>query len=88
MNEEMQEISSTVDTLLATQAGITVALTSLIAMHPNYQQLQMHLVSTLEIALNGSLGAVLTERQKIQARDYVEVLQQMREVRGKIDPLG
>lgn len=76
------------ETMLAVHAGISVILSSLIATHPNYHQFQIHLSGLMEIAELGSLGRSLNDRQREVARHYVESLQQIKEVRGEIDPLA
>lgn len=82
MNEDLEALAGNVHTM---NIGITTVLASLIATHPNYDQFQLHLVSTLEIATNGQMGP-LTDLQREQLRSYVESLQQIAAVRRKIDP--
>lgn len=82
-NEQLQ---SELDTLIATQAGLMAIVGSLMATHPHYERLQLHLTGLLEILLNGAAGVTFTETQRQQARDFVETLQQLRKA-PPIDPL-
>lgn len=82
-------IEREIETMLGIQAGMTAILASLIATHPNYRQLQLHLTTALEVMLEGGFaGAALSDHQRATARSYVEQLQQIDPATGEIDPLG
>ena len=86
MNKE--ELQSEIDTLVATQAGLMAIVGSLMATHPDYQKLQLHLTGLLEILLTGEAGKTFTEKQRHQAREFVETLQHINQAPVKIEPLA
>lgn len=70
--------------LEATRVAFMLVLTSIIATHPNYHQMQMHLTSLLEQQLaGGALGSTLTPAQSEYAREVVEWMQQ---IHSKVAP--
>ena len=83
-NEVLQ---AELDTLIATQAGLMAIVGSLMATHPNYDKFQLHLTGLLEVLLTGEAGKTFTDRQRHQARDFVQTLQNLHEAPAKIQPL-
>lgn len=84
-----QNLIRGMEQLLGFQAGITVVLASLIAKHPDHDQLQLHITTALETALaDQGPWQMLSETQKAAAREYVEGLQRTAAARGAIRPLG
>ena len=78
---EQLSIESRLSNLEATRVAFMAVLTSLIATHPNYHQMQMHLTALLEQQLSGgALGNTLTPAQREYARDVVEWMQQTRSI--------
>ena len=88
MEHRIAQLEREVETLLGMLAGLQTAIASLIATHPNYHHLQMHLVSATEIADLGVLrrNGVLTAPQLEVARAIVESLQRIREVPAQTIP--
>jgi len=76
------------ETMLTILKGYHIALASLVATHPNYEQFQLHLTSTFEGPGMRVLGKDLDEKQAHALREVVESLQQIRGVTGRIDPLA
>jgi hypothetical protein len=58
------------------------------ATHPDYERFQLHLTGLLEVLLTGEAGKPFTERQRQQAREFVETLQHLNEAPSKIEPLA
>ena len=83
-NEVLQ---AELDTLIATQAGLMAIVGSLMATHPNYDKFQLHLTGLLEVLLTGEAGKTFTSKQRKQARDFVQTLQNLHEAPAKIEPL-
>ena len=63
------------DTLVATQAGLMAIVGSLMAKHPDYDKFQLHLIGLLEVLLTGEAGKIFTEKQRYEAREFVQTLQ-------------
>lgn len=61
---------------------------SLMATHPDYERFQLHLTGLLEVLLNGDVGKHFSERQRQQAREFVETLQHLNKAPVKIEPLS
>lgn len=80
----MEKLQAEVDAMLAIIAGQTAIISSLIRTHPAYDQLQMDLAGVLEISLNGAAGKTLTEKQRLQARSFVESLQGLHQAHSPI----
>jgi len=81
-------LHSELDTLVATQAGLMAIVGSLMATHPDYEKFQLHLTGLLEVLLTGEAGRSFTERQRQQAREFVETLQHLNKAPSKIEPLA
>ncbi len=86
MNKE--QLQAELDTLVATQAGLMAIVGSLMATHPDYEKFQLHLTGLLEVLLTGEAGKPFTEKQRQQAREFVETLQHLNKAPAKIEPLG
>jgi hypothetical protein len=86
MNKE--QLQSELDTLVATQAGLMAIVGSLMATHPDYEKLQLHLTGLLEVLLTGEGGKTFTGKQRQQAREFVETLQHLNKAPAKIEPLA
>jgi hypothetical protein len=84
-NEDLQ---AELDTLVATQAGLMAIVGSLMATHPHYEQFQLHLTGLLEVLLTGDAGKTFTRKQRQQARDFVQTLQNINKAPPKIEPLA
>lgn len=79
MNTEIEQLQAKIAALEASRAAMTMVLASLMAKHPNYNAMQLHLTALLEQQLGGgALGKTLTDAQKQNARDLVEWLQTIR----------
>ena len=68
-------------------AGIMLALASLIATHPNYQQYQLHLAYMVDSSVLEKSVPALTPSQIETALQLVASLQQIAAVTSRIDPL-
>jgi len=86
MNNE--DLQAELDTLIATQAGLMAIIGSLMATHPDYEKFQLHLTGLLEVLLTGNAGKTFTSRQRQQARDFVQMLQNINKAPAKIEPLA
>ncbi|MBK6999430.1 MAG: hypothetical protein IPH35_05500 [Rhodoferax sp.] len=85
MNDE--QLQSELDTLIATQAGLMAIVGSLMATHPEYEKFQLHLTGLLEVLLTGEAGKTFTQKQRQEAREFVETLQHLNKAPEKIEPL-
>ncbi|MBP9907707.1 MAG: hypothetical protein KBF66_19345 [Rhodoferax sp.] len=85
---KLEELHRELDTLVATQAGLMAIVGSLMATHPDYEKFQLHLTGLLEVLLTGKAGTNFTERQRQQAREFVETLQHLNKAPSRIEPLG
>lgn len=86
MNNE--DLQAELDALIATQAGLMAIIGSLMATHPDYEKFQLHLTGLLEVLLTGNAGKTFTSRQRQQARDFVQMLQNINKAPAKIEPLA
>ena len=84
-NEDLQ---TELDNLIATQAGLMAIVGSLMATHPHFEKFQLHLTGLLEVLLTGDAGKSFIEKQRQQARDFVQMLQHLNKAPSKIDPLA
>ena len=75
MNEE--QLSAEIESMLAIQTALITLVGALIRTHHDETNLQMSIVETLELSLNGSFALVLTEKQKTKVRDAVESLRSL-----------
>ena len=87
MEEEIEALRQDIRHLMAMHTASYVTLTSLVATHPNPQQLQLHLVTALEAVLGSERLARWTDDQKAIVRKVVETFQHVQPA-APIDPLG
>lgn len=87
MEEEIQALRQEVRHLIAMNAASYVAITSLVATHPNPQQLHLHLVAALEGVLGSERMARWSDDQKEIVRRVVETFQHVQPA-APIDPLA
>ena len=85
LEHRVRALESEAETMLGMIAGLQTVVMSLIAMHPNHDQLQLHIAGGLEMMdkPDGPLAGRSAEVMRI----VVEELQRLKPVRGKIDPL-
>jgi cytochrome P450 len=79
------DLETELDVLKGAQAGMMTVLTSLIAKHPDHEQLLLVMASMLEILESRSR---LSPVAQAIARSVVEELQRTRPVQADIRPLG
>lgn len=82
------DLLAELDTLIATQAGLMAIVGSLMATHPHYAKFQLHLTGLLEVLLAGDARMTFTKKQRQQARDFVQTLQNLNQAPAKIEPLN
>ncbi len=87
MNDEIESLRQEVQHLIAMNTAAYLAITSLVATHPDPRQLQLHLVSALEGVLGSPRLARWTDEQKRIVRQVVETFQQVQPAPA-IDPLA
>lgn len=87
MDEEIESLRREVRHLIAMNAASYVAITSLIATHPNPHQFHLHLVSALEGVLASERVAQWPDDQKEIVRHVVETFQGVKPA-APIDPLA
>ena len=87
MEEEIEALRQDIRHLMAMHTASYVTLTSLVATHPNPQQLQLHLVTALEAVLGSERLARWSDDQKAIVRKVVETFQHVQPA-APIDPLG
>lgn len=74
--DEIEYLKERISALDASRVAETIILASLMATHPQYEQMQIFLTRLLEKQLgDGALGSGLTDHQKHQVRETVEWLQ-------------
>jgi hypothetical protein len=83
-NEDLQ---AELDTLIATHAGLMAMVGSLMATHPQYAKFQLHLTGLLEVLLTGEAGKTFARKQRQQARDFVQTLQNINNAPPKLSRL-
>jgi len=86
MEDDIEALRREVQHLIAMHTASYVTLTSLVATHPNPQQLQLHLVSALEGVLGSERLAKWTDEQKLIVRRVVETFQNVQPA-APLDPL-
>jgi hypothetical protein len=84
-NEDLQ---AELDTMIATQAGLMAIVGSLIATHPHYEKFQLHLTRLSDVLLMGDASKTFAKKQRQQARDFVQTLQNLNKAQSKIAPLA
>lgn len=87
MEEEIEKLRNEVRHLIAMNAASYVAITSLIATHPNPEQFHLHLVTALESVLGSGGVSQWPADQKEIVRRAVEAFQNVRSS-PPIDPLA
>lgn len=87
MDDDIEALKREVQHLMAMNTAAYLAITSLVATHPNPQQLQLHLVSALEGVLGSPRLAKWPDEQKAIVRRVMETFQQIQPA-GHIDPLA
>ncbi|MEJ5992671.1 hypothetical protein WG902_21960 [Ramlibacter sp. PS3R-8] len=87
MEEEIEALRQDIRHLMAMHTASYVTLTSLVATHPNPQQLQLHLVTALEAVLGSERLARWSDDQKAIVRKVVETFQHVQPA-AFIDPLA
>jgi hypothetical protein len=87
MEEEIEALRQEIRYLMAMHTASYVTLTSLVATHPNPEQLHLHLVTALEAVLGSERLARWTDDQKTIVRKVVETFQHVQPA-AFIDPLG
>lgn len=87
MEEEIEALRQEIRYLMAMHTASYVAITSLVATHPNPQQVHLHLVSALEAVLGSERLARWTDDQKAIVRKVVETFQHVQPA-PPIDPLA
>lgn len=87
MDEDIEALRQEVRHLIAMHTASYIAITSLIATHPQPQQLQLHLVTALEGVLGSERLARWTDDQKQIVRRVLETFQSVQPA-PPIDPLA
>jgi hypothetical protein len=87
MDEEIEALRREVRHLIAMHTASYVAITSLVATHPNPTHLHLHLVTALEGVLGSERLAHWTDDQKRIVRQVVETFQNVRPA-PPLDPLA
>jgi len=86
MDEDIEALRTEVRHLIAMNAASYVAITSLVATHPNPQQFHLHLITALEAVLSSERIANWPDDQKEIVRRAVETFQGVKTAE-RIDPL-
>lgn len=87
MDHDIESLRAEVRHLIAMNAAAYVAITSLVATHPNPNHFHLHLVSALEGVLSSERLARWSEEQKEIVRRVVETFQGVQPA-AAIDPLA
>jgi hypothetical protein len=87
MEEEIEALRREVRHLIAMNTAAYLAITSLVATHPDPQQLQLHLIASLEGILGSERLARWDDEQKAIVRRVMETFQQIQPA-APIDPLA
>jgi hypothetical protein len=87
MEEDIQALRQEMRHLMAMHTASYVAITSLVATHPNPQQLQLHLDTALEAVLGSERLARWSDEQKAIVRKVIETFQHVQPA-ATIDPLA
>ena len=87
MDEDIEALRREVRHLIAMNAAAYVAITSLVATHPNPRQFHLHLVTALEGVLGSERVAGWPDDQREIVRKVVETFQGVRPA-ATIDPLA
>ncbi|RFC35261.1 MAG: hypothetical protein DID92_2727744112 [Candidatus Nitrotoga sp. SPKER] len=81
------ELKQLLELAQGVQVGVTLILTTLIAKHPDYLQLQLLLTTAVEIFDTEEESSNISEKQRKIARAYVESVQQTPQSNQDIHPL-
>ncbi len=84
----MNELERELETMMGIQAGITIALASVISTHPDHEKLQLAIARNLEFVAPAALWPTLSEKSQKTAVGYVECLQRIAATPGESDPLS
>jgi len=87
MDEDIESLRTEVRHLIAMNAASYVAITSLVATHPDQQQFHLHLIAALEGVLSSDRVAAWPDDQKAIVRRVVETFQGVKRAEP-IDPLA
>jgi len=87
MDEDIEALRREVRHLIAMNAAAYVAITSLVATHPNPRQFHLHLVTALEGVLGSERLAGWPDDQREIVRKVVETFQGIRPA-ATIDPVA
>jgi hypothetical protein len=87
MDEDIENLRTEVRHLIAMNAASYVAITSLIATHPNPQQFHLHLLVALEMVLASERVSQWPQDQREIVRRAVEAFQGVKTA-AVIDPLA
>jgi len=87
MDDDIELLKQEVRHLIAMNTAAYLAITSLVATHPQPQQLHLHLVSALEAVLGSERLARWTDDQKQIVRQVVETFQHVQPA-PTLDPLA
>jgi len=87
MDEDIESLRQEVRHLIAMNTASYLAITSLVATHPDPKQLHLHLVSALEAVLGSERLARWTDDQKQIVRHVVETFQHVQPAPA-IEPLA
>jgi hypothetical protein len=84
--DRIEALEKSVGVLRGMLVGYQLALTSLVAKHPDPEQLKLHLAGLLEWTANGSLSKLNPADLEV-ARSVIDALIAVTPVTVKIDPL-
>lgn len=87
MDDDIEALRREVQHLIAMNTAAYLAITSLVATHPQPEQLQLHLISALEGVLSSDRLARWCDEQKAIVRRVMETFQQIRPT-GPVDLLA
>lgn len=87
MDDDIESLRREVQHLIAMNTASYLAITSLVATHPDPRQIQLHLVSALEAVLGSERLARWTDEQKRIVRQVVETFQHVQPAPA-LDPLA
>src|SRR3954466_14373789 len=87
MDEEIEALRREVEHLIAMNTAAYLAITSLVATHPNPEQLQLHLISALEGVLGSERLSKWSDEQKAIVRKVMETFGRIQPA-AHIDPLA
>jgi len=87
MREEIEELRKELDTTKGCMAGLLIAVTALIQTHPNHRKVNLVLSELLDQQKSGgAIWKALTPHQRVAAESIGSLLQQIGQVKLKMDP--